>query len=227
MLRAVLFDLDGTLVDSERQNAESVARVLAQRGRPLSDEERAFVIGHGWAEIHHHLVAHGGVDLPLEELMHLAAHERELLVEEEGLDVLPGAVEAVRRVTARWPSAVVSGSSRAEVDFCLRALGVRDCFPWFLGAEDTARGKPHPDGYLLAASRLGVEPAGCLVIEDSHAGIKAGRAAGMTVVGVRAGNFAGQPQDEAHVVLGTLLELDDAFLANVDAGAYVPGKKRA
>ena len=109
MLRAVLFDLDGTLVDSERQNAESVARVLSKRGRPLSSIEREFVIGHGWHEIHHFLVQRGGVDLPLAELMRLSAIEREKIVEEEGLDVLPGAVELVKRVATKWKLAVVSG----------------------------------------------------------------------------------------------------------------------
>jgi HAD superfamily hydrolase (TIGR01509 family) len=220
MIRAVLFDLDGTLVNSEAQNAESVARVLERRGRPLSDEEREFVIGHGWAEIHHFLVQHGGVDLPLDALMHAAAQERERIVEEEGLNVLPGAVEIVRRLSARHPSTVVSGSSRAEVEMTLRALGVLDCFPWFIGAEDTSRGKPHPDGYLLAAQRLQVPPADCLVIEDSTAGIRAGRAAGMTVVAVRAGNFARQPQEEAHLVVDSLTDLDDALLARLTDGDY-------
>jgi HAD superfamily hydrolase (TIGR01509 family) len=215
MLRAVLFDLDGTLADTERQNAEAVARVLTRAGRPLTDEEREFVIGHGWHEIYHHLVGNGGVTLGYEELMHRAAAERVRIVDEEGLDVLPGAVDTVRRLSARYAAAVVSGSSRAEVEAVLRALGVLDCFPWFLGAEDTARGKPFPDGYLLAASKLGIEPPGCLVIEDSTAGIRAARAAGMRVVGVRAGNFAGQPQDEADVVVDTLAEVDDALLASL------------
>lgn len=214
-LRAVLFDLDGTLADTERQNAEAVARVLARAGRPLSDEERLFVVGHGWPEIYAHLVRNGGVTLGYEELMHRAAVERVRIVEAEGLDVLPGAVEAVRRLTARYAASVVSGSSRAEVAAVLRVLGVQDCFPWFIGAEDTARGKPHPDGYLLAAERLCVEPRACLVVEDSTAGIRAARAAGMRVVGVRAGNFAAQPQDEADRVLATLHDLDDALLASL------------
>jgi HAD superfamily hydrolase (TIGR01509 family) len=219
--RAVLLDLDGTLVNSEAQNAESVARVLAARGRPLSDEEREFVIGHGWSEIHHHLVTNGGVDLSLDELMHAAAHERERIVEEEGLHVLPGAVDLVQRVTTQYAATVVSGSSRGEVEMTLRALGVLDRFPWFLGAEDTARGKPFPDGYLLAARRLTVQPADCLVIEDSHAGIRAGRAAGMTVVAVRAGNFAGQPQEDAHLVVETLEELSDSVLEKIFRGDYM------
>ena len=101
VLRAVLFDLDGTLADTERQNAEAVARVLERAGRPLSDEEREFVIGHGWHEIYHHLVGNGGIKLGYEELMHQAGAERVRIVDEEGLDVLPGAVDTVRRLTAR------------------------------------------------------------------------------------------------------------------------------
>lgn len=215
MLRAVLFDLDGTLADTERQNAEAVARVLEHAGRPLSDEEREFVIGHGWHEIYHHLVGNGGVKLGYEELMHKAGEERIRIVEEEGLDVLPGAVDTVRRLTSRYASAVVSGSSRAEIEAVLRALEVTDCFPWFVGAEDTARGKPFPDGYLLAATRLEIAPAHCLVLEDSTAGIRAARAAGMKVIGVRAGNFAGQPQDEADQVVETLDDVTDKLLASL------------
>jgi len=225
MLGAILFDLDGTLADTERQNAESVARVLERRGRPLSDEERGFVVGHGWAEIHHHLMEHGGVDVALPELMRLAGEERERIVADEGLDVLPGAVELVQRVTARWPATVVSGSSRAEIEMCLRALGVRGCFTFFIGAEDTARGKPFPDGYLLAAQRLGVAAASCLVLEDSSAGIRAARDAGMMCVGVRAGNFARQPQDQAHLVVDTLLQIDDALLARFADGTYINQKR--
>lgn len=215
MLRAVFFDLDGTLADTERQNAEAVARVLERVGRPLSDEEREFVIGHGWHEIYHHLTLNGGVTLGYEELMHAAAIERVHIVEAEGLDVLPGAVETVRRLSARHAAAVVSGSSRAEVEAVLRALDVYDCFPWFIGAEDTARGKPHPDGYLLAASRFDLKPAECLVLEDSTAGIRAARAAGMPVIAVRAGNFAGQPQDEADRVVDTLLDVTDSLVASL------------
>lgn len=224
MLRAVLFDLDGTLVDSERQNAESVARVLAARGRPLSDDEREFVIGHGWAEIYAHLSAAGGVDLDYPTLKHLAALEREKIVAEEGLDVLPGALAAVEWMSARYAATIVSGSSRAEIEIILRVLGVAERFPWFVGAEDTARGKPAPDGYLLASERLGVAPAECLVLEDSQAGIRAGIAAGMRVVAVRAGNFAGQPQNEAHRVVDTLEAVDDRLLAELFGTAYIGGE---
>jgi HAD superfamily hydrolase (TIGR01509 family) len=215
MLRAVLFDLDGTLADTERQNAEAVARALAARGRPMTAEERHYVIGHGWAEIYHHLVAHGGIDVGYEELIAQATHERERLIAADGLDVLPGAVEAVRRLSARHRAAVVSGSSRREIDVCLRALGVLERFAFYVGAEDTSRGKPYPDGYLLAAEKLAVPAHECLVLEDSTAGIRAARTAGMRCVAIRAGNFAGQPQDEADAVVDTLDAVDDALLARL------------
>jgi HAD superfamily hydrolase (TIGR01509 family) len=220
MVRAVFFDLDGTLADTERQNAEAVARVLLARGRPVTEEERRFVIGHGWAEIYAHLETNGGIQLSRAELMAEAAKAREQLVAKEGLQVLPGAVALVRRVSARLPSTVVSGSSREEIAFCLRAIGVHDCFPWFIGAEDTARGKPAPDGYLLAARRFDVPPERCVVIEDSSAGIAAAKAAGMRCIAVRAGNFAGQPQDGADLIVDEMSEIGDRTLDALARSPY-------
>ena len=219
VIRAVLFDLDGTLVNSERQNADAVERVLGRRGRAMTAEEREFVIGHGWREIHAFLAGRG-VELTLEVLMAESAREREALAAAEGLHVLPDAVPAVERIARRFPTAVVSGSSRAEVAWCLGALGLRDRVRFFVAAEDTSRGKPHPDGYLLAATRLGVAPAECVTIEDSTAGIAAARAAGMRCVAVRAGNFAGQRQDGADRIIDTLESLDEALIASLgDQGA--------
>ena len=147
--------------------------------------------------------------------MKQAASERAKLVAQEGLDVLPGAVEAIERLTEKTRAAVVSGSSREEIEMCLRALGVIDRFVFFIGAEDTSRGKPFPDGYLLAAERLGARPAACLALEDSSAGIMAARAAGMRCVAIRAGNFAKQPQDEADVVVDTLHQVDWSLVARL------------
>jgi HAD superfamily hydrolase (TIGR01509 family) len=215
MLGAVIFDLDGTLVDSETQNAESLARALSQHGRHMTNEERAFVIGHGWAEIYDFVRGNGGITLELPELREAAAVEREKLVAAEGMVVLPGAVEAVRAAAARTTVALVSGSSRAEIALCLRYLQIDELLPWYVGAEDTRRGKPSPDGYLHAATHLGIPPQRCLVLEDSTAGIQAARTAGMFVVAVQAGNFANQPQDGAHLVIRDLRSVDDTFFDDV------------
>src|SRR5579871_6765089 len=123
-MRAFLFDLDGTLVDSERENADSVVEVLRARGRQVSDEERAFVVGHGWREIYDHLVAGGGVTLGYDELKERAAIVKERLCEARGLRILPGAVAFVRRAASFGPCAVVTGSSRREAEWTLRKLAL-------------------------------------------------------------------------------------------------------
>ena len=208
--RAFLFDLDGTLVDSERENAQSIAEVLGALGRPLSDADRAFVVGHGWREIYQHLREGGGVELSFDELKERAAEAKERICQQSGLPVIPGAPEFVRRAAARAPVAVVSGSSRREIDFCLRLIGLDEVVPWFIGAEDVARGKPSPDGYLAAAARLGRDPRDCLVFEDSVAGIAAARSAGMRCVAISAANHLGATQD-AEVVLRDFREAGDRF----------------
>jgi HAD superfamily hydrolase (TIGR01509 family) len=213
--QAVLFDLDGTLVDSERESAEAMARVLARTGVAVTQAHRDFVVGHSWNEIYALLQRDfgSGLTLDLHELIARSAAERVHVIAEQGMTIMPGAVAAVRRLGARWPKAIVTGSSREEARQALAALGLVEEFPVILAAEDYTRGKPSPDGYLGAAARLAVAPDRCVVIEDSEAGIAAGRAAGMTVIAVRAGNFAGHDQSAADVVVDTL---DQVTLELVD-----------
>src|SRR5262245_7977808 len=125
MLSAALIDLDGTLVDSERENAESVARALARKGRPMSAEERKFVIGHGWREIYDLLEQHQPTGMSLDELTHAAAVEKEQILRDGGLTILPGARAALERLADRVPIAVVTGSSREEAELVLELMGVR------------------------------------------------------------------------------------------------------
>jgi HAD superfamily hydrolase (TIGR01509 family) len=204
---AILFDLDGTLVDSERESAEAMARAL-QRGLGLAvaPEHREFVVGHSWNEIHALLRRDLGPALSwsLAELIARSAALRAEVIAEQGMTIMPGAIDAVRRLGARWPKALVTGSSRVEAAQALRVIGCEAEFPIVFAAEDYARGKPEPDGYLAAAARLGVAPGACVVLEDSAPGIAAGRAAGMTVVAVRAGNFSGHDQSAAHHIVDTL-----------------------
>jgi HAD superfamily hydrolase (TIGR01509 family) len=209
---AILFDLDGTLVDSEHQNIESVALALRRLGAEMTEPERAFVVGHSWNEIYDLLRRGHGLTAPMDEVIRIAVEEKRRLVETQGHRPLTGAVEAVTRLARRQPLAVVSGASRAEVHDAIRGLGLEAQFRLLLGAEDYRRGKPAPDPYASAIRRLGVLPGACIAVEDATPGIRSARAAGARVVGVRAGNFAGFDLSEADAVVDTLHELTDDLL---------------
>jgi HAD superfamily hydrolase (TIGR01509 family) len=189
--RALLLDLDGTLIDSEMVHAAGLTRLCRDRGVELSQAEAMYVIGHGWREIYAELRLGERLGLDLEAVIQgTVAAKGTLFGEGLELPVLPGVREllALAREHA-IPVAIVTGSARCEFEQALPALGLR---PGDLAAsvcaEDVPRGKPSPDGYLRAAQLLAVSPAACLVIEDSEAGIAAGLAAGMRVVASGAGN---------------------------------------
>ena len=211
-MRAALFDLDGTLVDSERLNVRVLGSVMEQLARPLDDEERAFVIGHGWREIGKKLEERGALPVPLSEIMERAGAARAAIVSKEGEAVLPGAIEAVRLAHALGRVAIVSGSSRVEIVNCIDNLGLRDRVELLIGAEDVQAGKPSPEGYLQAAAKLGIDPGACLVFEDSTAGLEAARAAQMHGVGVEAGNFSKQDQSAAVETIASLQVVDESWL---------------
>ena len=220
--QAVLLDLDGTLVDSESFHAEAIARYMATRGVDLDERERAFVIGHAWQEIHRELrVAERlGDDLAA---LQAGAHAAKEHLRAEGIDirVLDGSRELVATLVAlEIPTVIVSGSSRREIAEALEVLGFADHLRFYMGAEDYPRGKPAPDGYLSAATRLTVDPARCLVFEDSEAGIASAINAGMRVVATAAANLPpGQPghqdQHRAHRIIPQLVGVDRDFLCAI------------
>lgn len=211
--RAILFDLDGTLVDSERESAEAMARALKSgQGIHISQAERDFIIGRSWVDIYERLrAAHPGLTWSRDQLIAATAAAREDVFAEVGITILPGALDALDRLR-HLPLAIVTGSSRAEAAQALAALGAADAFRAVFAAEDVPSSKPAPDGYLAAARALEVAPPDCLVLEDSAAGIAAGRAAGCRVIAVRAGNFHGQDQSAAHRVIDTLDELTQELI---------------
>lgn len=222
-IRAVLFDLDGTLVDSERQYGEALARALAAGlGLAVDQADRDFVIGHSWVAIYDRLRdRYPQLDWSRDELIARTAVASHAVFDDQGAWVLPGAREIVARFAHR-ARGMVTGSSRVEARAMLRRLGIDQAFAVVLCAEDVPRSKPAPDGYLAACAHLGVQPAEVLVIEDSSAGIAAGRAAGCRVVAVRAGNFSGQDQAAAHRVVDTLddvtVQLVEDLAAEVATG---------
>ena len=216
--RAILFDLDGTLVDVERESIVALGRVLDRHLQiAITEDDRNFVVGRSWRAIYQHLRQHyPALTWTEPELIARAATERELVLAESGLTILPGAEACLERF-ASFPRGLITGSSRAEVEQVMAHTKWNDMFGIVVAAEDVARSKPSPDGYLKAANALGVAPEMCVVVEDSTPGIAAGLDAGANVVAVRAGNFFGHDQSRAHRVLDSLDELTIDLLSSLVA----------
>jgi HAD superfamily hydrolase (TIGR01509 family) len=192
MIRAVIFDFNGVIVDDEAVHFDLLRRILDECGVTLTEAEYAEeYLGYddqGCLE-----VALGRAGLPfdrgrIDELIGRKAGLYEEWAERE-LRVFPNAGEVIRVLAERWPLAVCSGALEREITFALEALNVSDLFEAVIAAEDTEACKPDPEGYLLALDALrgeheDLEAGHCLVIEDSLAGIRAGKQAGMWVVAV-------------------------------------------
>jgi len=212
-IRGFLFDLDGTLIDSERETAEAMARALARGAGVVVDQSmRDYIIGRSWIAIYDELrVRYPALTWSRDETIARTAGVREEVFAEIGLTVLPGA-RALLAWTRGTPRALVTGSSRAEAKQALPYIGADAVFDAVFAAEDVSRSKPAPDGYLAGAAALRLPPSDCLVIEDSVSGIAAGLAAGCVVLAVRAGNFGGWDQSHAHHVIDSLDELTPALV---------------
>lgn len=178
---AIVFDLDGVLVDSERVWDEVRQGVVADRGGRWPADATTAMQGMStpeWAAYLGGLVQESPPELARQVVRAMAERYR------EQVPLLPGAVEAVRALADRWPLAVASSSPPELIAVVLAAAGVADRFRVTVSSEEVARGKPAPDVYLAAAERLRVDPAQCVAIEDSANGLRSAAAAGMTVVAV-------------------------------------------
>jgi HAD superfamily hydrolase (TIGR01509 family) len=205
---AVVFDLDGVIVDSE-QVWDDVRQVYTRElGLTFPPEATRAMMGMSSPEWSRYMVESVGVPGPPEQV-NADIVERMLARYGEAPPLIPGAVDAVRRIAARWPLAIASSSNAELIEIVLRTAGIDSLFRAAVSSEEVARGKPAPEVYLEAARRLGVDPARCGAVEDSHAGIRSAKGAGMWVVAVPNPHF---PPDAAalalaDVVLGSIAEL--------------------
>jgi HAD superfamily hydrolase (TIGR01509 family) len=210
LVAAVIFDLDGVIVDSEIWWHEERVAWAAGRGLRWTKADTHSIMGANsrrWAHIMRVRLGLPESDEPaiLETVVRRVTDRYR-----HGPPIIDGAVEAVRRIAASWPVAVASSAHRDVIDAALDATGLRDVIPVVVSSDDVPHGKPEPDVYLEAARRLGVPPAACLVVEDSLNGVRAGVAAGMTVVLVPNASVPPAPGAEAaaHQVLTSLRDLD-------------------
>ena len=179
---AIIFDLDGVLVDSEIWWDEVRQDFRGGAGEGWTTDDRAAVMGKnslGWARVMRDRL---DLDEPLEAIVDEVVDAMLARFEAHGAPLIDGAVTTVRRLAATYPLGVASSAHPRVIEAALRTSGLADAFRAVTSSDEVEHGKPDPDVYLLAAERLGVAPDACLVVEDSLNGVLAGRAAGMTVV---------------------------------------------
>jgi HAD superfamily hydrolase (TIGR01509 family) len=183
---AYLFDLDGTLVDTEALWTYAIVEMVNSRGGSATAEQLLpDVIGRCWIDIDralHRRFPEIGESTLEEDAEQLRENFQRYVASGKKPEIIKGTVEFFRKAAALAPCAIVSGSPRHDVVAAAEMCGISDKVSLVLGAGDYAEGKPSPSGYLKAAELLGVEPSDCVVIEDSSVGVRAGVAAGMKVL---------------------------------------------
>ena len=194
MIDAVVFDLDGVLIQSEEVWDAVRERYVRERGGRYDERIQRAMMGMSSTEWSRFLADEAGVPGEPEEInadvvrLMLAAYR-------EHLPLIPGAVDAVRGLAGRFALGVASSSNRELIDTVLDVAGIAPLFAATVSSEEVARGKPAPDVYLEAARRLDVEPERCAAIEDSHGGLRSAKSARMRVIAIP--NATYPPDDEA------------------------------
>ena len=203
MIDAVVFDLDGLILDTEELWDEVREGLVHERGGRWTDRAQADMMGMSSTEWSRYMHEELGVADPPEEISREVVR-RMLDRYTERLPLIDGAVEAVEKVAARWPLGLASSSNRELIDRALEVSGLDQFFRVTVSSEEVARGKPAPDVYVEAARRLGFAPEDATAIEDSASGIRSADAAGMLVVAIP--NRAFPPPDEVLALAGVVLD---------------------
>ena len=221
MLRAAIWDMDGTLVDTAEQHFRAWVDVCREKGRDFTRADFAATFGRRNPEILAYLF---GDSLGRGEAEAFADRKEELYRDaaRHGVDLLPGVAALMEGLhQLGFKQAIGSSAPRANLELILELTGIDRYLGAVVGSEDTTRGKPDPQVFLVAAQRLGVEPKDAVVFEDAVAGVQAARAGGMRCIAV---SFVGHHPPEklreagADVVVVSLAELDAAKVARLLEG---------
>jgi beta-phosphoglucomutase-like phosphatase (HAD superfamily) len=217
VIRAVVFDLDGVLLDSERRWDQARREVAIGHGGHWRADATAAMLGMSSVEWSQYMRGVLGVDLAPDQIVDLVVAG--LLGQyRRKLPLIPGAVAAVQRIGRRWPLALASSAGRPVIDAVLAIAGLQHEFQVTVSSEEVPRGKPAPDVYLEAALRLGQPPRACAAVEDSANGIRSALAAALRVVAVPNRDYpppAGVLA-KAQVVIRSLAELTGELVEQLD-----------
>ena len=217
MIQAVVFDLDGVILDSERLWDEARRHVVVQHNGRWRDEATRAMQGMSSLEWSTYMRDELAVDLTPDQIIDLVV-ENLLERYHRGLPVVAGAIEAVQRIGQRWPLALASSSNRVVIDEVLAVPALRGLFRATVSSEEVPRGKPWPDVYLEAARQLNRPPQECAAVEDSANGIRSALAAGLQLVAIPNRDYP-PPSSvlaKAHLVLASITNLTVELLDQLD-----------
>lgn len=209
VVRAVLWDMDGVLVDSADYHYEAWRQAMQREGRQLTHADFKRTFGQRNDTVLRDMLDPHISDADIQRIADFKEATYRTLVRERGIAPLPGVLHWLSVLQdAGWKQAVASAAPRANVDAIAEAMNITHFFDALTSAEDVTRGKPDPQVYLVAASRVGASPAQSIVIEDAPAGVEGAKRAGMKRIGVRSSHG----ELEADIVVDSLEALShDAF----------------
>jgi HAD superfamily hydrolase (TIGR01509 family) len=218
MIKAVVFDLDGVLVDSEPVWEQVRRGLVAERGGHWAPDAQRRIMGMSTPEWAQYLSEDLGVGLPPDQVA-IQVIARMTARYTERVPLMDGAVDAVHRMAARWPLAVASSAPVVLIATVLQSVGLRSCFSVVMSTEQVAHGKPAPDIYLAVTAALGCPPPDCAAVEDSSNGLRSAAAAGLRVIAIPQPQYPPDPDAlaQASLVLPSLAGLTTDAVAALAA----------
>jgi len=217
-IRAVLWDMDGTLIDSEKFHWISWRDTMAAEGIVISHEQFLSSFDQRNDSILPRWLGAATTPERIEKIGNAKEELYRQLIRQHGISPLPGVAHWVRQLHEDgWLQVIASAAPRANIDAVLKALSATHIFQGIVSADDVHRGKPDPEVYLVAAARVGASPDRCIVVEDAAAGVEGARRAGMRSIGVSRGG----KHLPADVVVQSLESLDpDTFEKLLESAVY-------
>ena len=214
-IKGFIFDMDGVLTDTEHRWSTAMQEVCSAHGGTFTHEMKMAMIGMSTPEWSAFMVEHMGVQLPPTAVAE-AVEVRVLELYDEHLPLVPGSIDAVKRLSESFAVAIASSSALRVIERSVRIMGIEDLLTATVSSQEVARGKPSPDVYLEAVRRLGLAPSECAAIEDSSSGMHAAHAAGLATLGFPHADFPAAT--DALALCDRVLSSMDELTAELVAG---------
>ncbi len=216
MLKAIIFDMDGVIIDSEPQHAKAALRVFERLHAPADLAYCKSFIGSSTKKLCEDSIAHFHLDITADKLLQEMNNEKKAVLGEEGYQIMPGITELIKVLYQKGVHlAIASSSSLAEIENVVKSIGIKKYFTKLISSTHVEKPKPAPDSFLLALKELGVSAKETVVVEDSCYGCQAAKAAGIVCVGFVNPNSGSQDLSSADVLLESFGAIDHRFFKNV------------